>query len=674
MNRIFNSDLKCLLHFDHPFYYEHNALLRDDTGNLKFKRVQPKNYNNGIASSYSPRDYNFTPKFGINSLYTEPLRWIKADNVNNLLNLDPEGDYSFGMFVNIASQSTPYLYEYNGHTLGIVSVSGYSSNASDFLNVFNDLISYDCTPVSIHSQDKLDFIINIAKSINMYLTLGLSLDVNNYSLSWVDGSNYDFDVLAPGTDLTAQGSNIWGEVSKNSDYPYLVNRFFNNSRLMEWNYILRPYSFIALGSELFLRYENSKLKLEVPSWNINMAGINNLSVNAWKYLSMKIHDGYIKIYFDGVEEISAPIPVNAEELTPDFISLGGFSGYIDEFSYRQSAADGVPTIPSGQITAELNCNSLGNFGNGSDGDLNISSENVLNSNTIITGINNNILSVNSWSSGLFQPEAGREVFLHVIKRKDADFYTTNASNYEQVNLNEKAGLFEFAKISSVDLQNNLIELSNFENNLNINAELLNNYFVQIITVPNFKNVHIESTGIIKANSFSEITGGGVVIFRSNGDIINEGKILTFGTGSPRIDLIEMSHADLQERFLNGTGGGTFITCAGAFTSPSGSRIGAEYSGAGENSNGGAGFGGGNSLVGIGSCDPAGIYARAGFDGNEWNGSRGGYGGANIFILCARLALDKNALSTGGEYGINTGSGISGCGGAGFCYIADKITG
>ena len=701
MRRNFDNDLKCLMHFDFPCYDEHNPLLRDEIGNLNFKKYGYADTSYRAYGEHSPRDNtasstkNLAPKFGIYAHNVDTESWLKALNHDNLLNVDPEESYTYGMYVYFYSSQPegPEYCEYNGASyttfkqISAAACSNADTNLEDYTETYESVCNdYDCLPCSVHSIEELMFLYdNVAylghttgsgSSKRYLISLGGVYDYDNENFYWLDGSPVDFGyaerpesdaffyAMMSRDEVPTEEFGIFGGTSSTSTN-------IVKARVVKWPYLIRDKGIINLGGKFFLRIVDNKLKLEVPAWGIDEAGENDITTEYagdWNYLSMKIHDGYIKIYVGGVLEISAAIPVNASEIIPDFIILGGYHGMIDEFSYRQSASAEIPTAPASPISGYVNCASLNNFGNGTDGDISIYTENILNSSTIITGINNNVLSVNNWSSGLFGAEADREVMIHITRRKDPAYYETNADNYETVNAAERIGGYEFARISSVDTENHTVTLKNFENELNINATLLSNYYVQIITIPNFKNVHIESSGVIKPNKFNVTTGGGIVIIKCSENFVNEGKILSLGYGTPRIDLLEMSHGDLIDRFVIGSGGGIFLMCAGAFITKNDSRIGAEYSGLGEDSNGGSGFGGGFEYVCIGSAGSTGINARLGFDGAEYNGNAGGYGGASVIIMGGSVNIESGNISTGGQVGTSG----SGGGGSGLKYVSEKI--
>ncbi len=125
-------------------------------------------------------------------------------------------------------------------------------------------------------------------------------------------------------------------------------------------------------------------------------------------------------------------------------------------------------------------------------------------------------------------------------------------------------------------------------------------------------------------------------FRCKGDCTVNGSIITHGKGSSRSDLFQLTHSKMIDRFLFGSGGGIFITCGGHFTAPSTARIGATWSGLGDNDNGAAGFGGSGSFA-YESIANRNILTS----NNKGLGGVGGGGGGSKYA----------------SYGYNSGSGI-----------------
>ncbi len=140
---------------------------------------------------------------------------------------------------------------------------------------------------------------------------------------------FDFSTFSNGTNIN-DANYKWlltkSDGLKLNDKAHDMNIFYY---CCEWDYILRRLSFLALVSKLFLRYENSKLKLEIPDWNIDLSGKNNLSTGQWTQIILEVNNGVVSASFNSYQEISAEIPTNTQTLEPDFIALGGFTDYID---------------------------------------------------------------------------------------------------------------------------------------------------------------------------------------------------------------------------------------------------------------------------------------------------------------------------------------------------------
>ena len=273
--------------------------------------------------------------------------------------------------------------------------------------------------------------------------------------------------------------------------------------------------------------------------------------------------------------------------------------------------------------------------------------------------------------------------IHVAKRKDSSYYDIHADNIDTVNANEKVGLFFFDRIFAVN--DNVITLQNLHttNTIGLNSDLLNDYFVQIITVPNFLDVNITESSEINPQNWSDSTGGGIVVFKSNGNVAIQGAIITDDSGPERHDLFLMNNYELAEHFIIGRCGGVFIACPKTIISTDDSIIGCSWGGSQPNLNGhgsagycGAGLKSDGKLnkagaVGYGGNGSNTSGGRPGCSGGDYNSSNvGGLPGASVYLVCGRAAISYASLGTGGS----KGGKYCGGGGSGFAYVAAKILG
>ena len=330
-----DTSLKCCMYFEEtPLFGENNICLKDNAGNFDFRRINEVG-NSELITNDKKSDGSYC-------IHSDKDTWIKAPANGNLLNLNPANNYMFDFAIRINSTQNTWnsFYEYGGHTYLIRDLGG-DGEKQNFIDKFTRYASMDNHPASIHSQEQLDFIVDTVISNDgwqsswgaKYASPGGLVEKNgdNYTITWMDGSPDDFQNIK---------DDGW-YVKLNTDSDHMMKAEYsgdlNSHRLFEWDYIIRRKSILSLGSLLFFRYENDKLKLEIPSWNIDETGSNSLSKDEWININLKIFNGKIYAYYNGQEEISADIPAGASTLTPDFISLGGFTGYFSKFLYLSEA-------------------------------------------------------------------------------------------------------------------------------------------------------------------------------------------------------------------------------------------------------------------------------------------------------------------------------------------------
>ena len=289
------------------------------------------------------------------------------------------------------------------------------------------------------------------------------------------------------------------------------------------------------------------------------------------------------------------------------------------------------------LSLAYNVSASTGYGDGSDGSLTVTGSEVVNDYTYLKGdeaSGSASLSVND-ASGFSE---GDEVMIIQMQ---------NGSG------NGVAGRYEFRELESTS-----------STNLNLKESLDYYYYsgsfnqasaesTQVIRIPEYDNVEIESGGSIQSDSWNGYKGG-IVSFRVKDDITIDGSI-------------DASASKVDSR----TVGQSSTGFRGAETTSNHDSIGMQgesYSGYGtydaENSNQGGGAGGG---AGIGqSCDNCeggaggGSYGTKGTAGEESN--LGTVSNAGRTYGDARL--DRIFLGSGGGAGANDGSGENGFGGAG----------
>ena len=328
-----------------------------------------------------------------------------------------------------------------------------------------------------------------------------------------------------------------------------------------------------------------------------------------------------------------------------------------------------------QINASMNCvGECGNisayavsdnaFGDGSDGNIIINSMNsVVNNYTYLTGDENsgdNIITVNDAS----EFNIGDEILIIQMQ---------NGSG------NGQAGNYEFKTI-----------LDKTGNDLTLNLELTNTYgsgtfdqvsasVTQIIRVPQFINVNIESTGSITAPAWDGYSGG-IVIFRATGIINTTGYINVSNKGFRGGDCNgcgDSSWGDQGEGYL-GTGIGSL--------SANGNGGGGGYGPTGYNGEPGAGGGYGTigqdgvssftsiggSTIGDANLTKIFLGGGAGGGGDDDNPAikAQNVDGAGTVLIFGKKIINAN-IHANGENGVGNGgsAGTTGGGAGGAIWLS-----
>lgn len=287
-----------------------------------------------------------------------------------------------------------------------------------------------------------------------------------------------------------------------------------------------------------LSFESSGFAVE------RISGTTVMSKDTWHYILMRISNKRINIYLDGNLEISTKLP-SGIELTVGQVLIGDNTTiftYIDEFMFRHSADKGNPIVPAQPYNGYLDKETIGGFGSGSDGDVIINMNTQINSYGIISSITaSRSFSVISWSNGSAIPDVGCEVMIHITAP-----CSTDSANYPFV------GLYSFAKIAAIDGNYVVLDRDITTENgddFTLISWLLDTYYIQVITVPNYNSLTVNSGCTVSPLSWSTATGGGIVAFRCKNDCTINGSIITLGKGAIRYDFHQMTHSKLVDRFL-----------------------------------------------------------------------------------------------------------------------------
>ena len=603
--------IKSLLHFDYPYFNEPNDGLGDEVSGETWTRIG----NTKLAGNEIPYDIGGLPKFGYRCAYfPDTSSSIRGTNTNGIFNLSPSGEYEIEAFVRYINPEGFKFY--NGHTYKVFNDTRYINwkQAKENCEALGGHL------LTITSAEEQAFIETILEKNHVYWGGGKR---NNNIWTWATGEEWNYENWASGQPNTSVGSGeyLWFVVNNNMLWSNSLGGYYYDY-VCEWDYIhetdypSQPQNIFSIG-DLVLAV-NSSQQLTLLGETSIATLISDIYDDNWKHILLRLKNGTAKVFLDGVEILSAALPTILT--VPETITLGGFIGYMDEFCFRHSAGTGTPIVPIQPYSGKIKIDLLGDFGTGKNGDVTISSNSQINSYGMISTITDaKTFTISSWSNGTYTPAVGSEVMTHITAPQN-----TESANYPLV------GLYAFRKIENLDGTN--ITLSNEISTKNgddftLSSSLLETYYVQVITVPNFASLTVNSRITITPLTWGTSTGGGIVAFRCTGDCTINGSILTHGYGAIRYDWHQMTHSKLIDRFLCSQGGGIFITCGGTFTASNDARLGASWSGLGDNSNGAAGYGGnaggvtGKNAVGGGRGGEGGQECGVGGDG--W----GQYGGS-----------------------------------------------
>lgn len=270
---------------------------------------------------------------------------------------------------------------------------------------------------------------------------------------------------------------------------------------------------------------------------------------------------------------------------------------------------------------------------------------------------------------------GCEVMIHVTKprRNEVDEWPY-------------LGMYAFRKIARLKGTEIILNRGIREetDNFTLSQELIDEYYIQVIVVPNYRTFTNPSTTIYPVK-WNENECGGIVVFRTTGDCTIHGRIITSTYGGFRVyDNHTMSHSTLLNRFLCSHGGGIIIVCGGKLTMNS--CLGTANSLPSNSSayvTGRAGHGGGtitrtHNGRGSNGTEPGKDYLpnaeRINKAGNhDASGGTARNGGACIIIVARSAAIRDDTYMSGGKQHGNIQTGGYGYndvgGGCGFCYMA-----
>ena len=302
-----------------------------------------------------------------------------------------------------------------------------------------------------------------------------------------------------------------------------------------------------------------------------------------------------------------------------------------------SSCDGdTATLTAGVVAAY--------YGTGADGDVSFST-----GTNYTDGVRSTVTGSNSSGSSTLELDslAGLTVNDEVLIITMQDDNTSNNS----------VGTFEFKVISSISLST-LTFTENLLNDYNASSTVKH----QVIKVPNYNNVTINSGATVTAHPWDGSTGG-IVCFRASGQLDNSGTISVNAIGYRGVSHADAISGNQHYRNKNGAQGeGIYgIGFQGAASNGSNSTV---WNGA--NGNGGGGGTGKQDAAGGGG----GGYANSGSSGGSQSGHTGGSGGISVGIPDLTKLIFGGA---GGEGGADEDGHLPGKGGngAGIIFISSS---
>jgi len=338
---------------------------------------------------------------------------------------------------------------------------------------------------------------------------------------------------------------------------------------------------------------------------------------------------------------------------------------IDSDEIRSITIDGENVV---EVTTDGNKVFPGDYGNGQDGSLNVSSSNVnINNYTYLdsnVSSGSNELSVNN--SSVF--DSGEEILIYQVQSSSGD---------------PPAGNYEIKRISSISSGSILLEsglinsyTSNDFNNTTSNVTI-------IVNIPEYTSVNI--SGSVSPDQWNGFTGG-VTIFKCNGTTDIDGNINATGRGfrgglgeTDRFGTGDQGESyegiGVESRSANEGGGG-----GGGDPNDSNTEGGGGGGGYGSSGNDGVidNFPGDEGSGGntYGTSDLSRIHLGSGGGGGSMDddsdgsgrdrGSNGGNGGGIVFVISKNITGSGSIISNGqdGEDVLNDSSEEPGAGGGG----------
>lgn len=464
---------------------------------------------------------------------------------------------------------------------------------------------------------------------------------------WV-GVEEDVDAVVVGTPVfgwrcpqfAGAGCFIKGSNSKNiwnlsSEGSYEIEFFVRATDSLGGNIFALRHA----AGDLFALGKNTsnQLVLTCTLWGINAIASKACTLNLFHHVVIRISNKTVRVFLDAEQVITQTLTLTST-LEVIEVRLGEFIGQMDEFVFRHSAKEGAPAMPTEPYSAYLDMRVLGGAGNGAFGDITISSgSQQINTYGMITAIasNGTDLTLGVPNSGIYGTfERGNEIMIHFSAAKKT--------------VESELGNYLLRRI--VDIRGTVITIDKtiLDDFYPINT-LATDYYIQVISIPNFNNLTIGASASIVPAQWSTTSGGGIVAFKCKKNLTLQGKIITSGTMADRTDTLHCTNSYVVDRFLVSGGGGVWAAVGGKTTTTASARIGGAHSGAGKSGKGGPR----PEMEGSYHVKPG-----APLDGYDGDGGGAGYAGGGG----AGSAVSSSSLHIAGAAGTNASIATAGDGG------------
>ena len=114
---------------------------------------------------------------------------------------------------------------------------------------------------------------------------------------------------------------------------------YSTAYICEWDYDIQEPKTLTLSIT-----NDGELNLKSAIWGLDETSTLTLEADTWHHVLLRLSSGTASVYLDGVQALSGS--VSGEDITPEALILGGYTGYIDEFVFRDEAGTCAPTVPT----------------------------------------------------------------------------------------------------------------------------------------------------------------------------------------------------------------------------------------------------------------------------------------------------------------------------------------